>query len=200
MIGVMQSTALHERMKAMVGKTTFRALGQVTNHNPETVRRYMSGQAPSVEFLSALVSAYSVNADWLLTGRGPMDRSEARSATLANADPNELMAAIACRMEDMCDRLDRIEVFTQTMETRLRVSDVDGGSPGSASPVSEIRIRAGMEPHSDEKGLTSHDREGEQDAKQGADDPVAGRAGEIADTLPRRPRPDAGGAAPPGGA
>lgn len=190
MICAMETTALHERMQSMVGKTTFRALGQATSHNPETVRRYMSGQAPSVEFLSALVSAYSVNADWLLTGRGPRDRSEVRSAALSNADPNELMAAIACRMEDMCDRIDRIEVFVQTMETRLRASDVlDTADRESTERVAELKINPGAPTDGDDKGTTIHDR---YDTKQTTDDSVAGRAGAIADALTRGPRPDAG--------
>lgn len=185
MICAMETTALHERMQSMVGKTTFRALGQATSHNPETVRRYMSGQAPSVEFLSALVSAYSVNADWLLTGRGPRDRSEVRSAALSNADPNELMAAIACRMEDMCDRIDRIEVFVQTMETRLRASDVHLG----VERFAELKINPEAPTDCDDKGTTTHDR---NNTKQTTDDSVAVRAGAIADALTRGPRPDAG--------
>lgn len=176
-------------MKTLVGKTTFRALGHATNHNPETVRRYMSGQAPSVEFLSALVGAYSVNADWLLTGRGPMDRSALRGEALANADPNELMTAIACRMESMCDRIDRIELFSQTMETRLRVSDVKNGiDQGGAVQISEIKIDSAPPTMPDQEGTPSHDR---AITTQATDDSAAARAEAIADALPHRPHPDA---------
>ena len=190
MICAMNTTALHERMKAIVGKTTFRALGQATNHNPETVRRYMSGQAPSVEFLSALVGAYSVNADWLLTGRGPRDRSEVRTEALAQADPNELMSAIACRMEDMCDRIDRIEVFVQTMETRLRTAT----TPTDAGHGAPIQINPTLQTTRDDKGAPSDVTvtTNTAGAQQTTDDPAAERAGSIADALTRRPPPDAG--------
>lgn len=189
MICGMDTTALHERMKTMVGKTTFRALGQATNHNPETVRRYMSGQAPSVEFLSALVGAYSVNADWLLTGRGPRDRSEVRSEVLAQADPNELMSAIACRMEDMCDRIDRIEIFVQTMETRLRTA----ATPTDAGPVASIQINPALQTTRDDKGAPNDVTftANTASATKTTDDPAAARAGAIADALTRRPHPDA---------
>lgn len=187
----METTALHERMKSMIGKTTFRALGEATNHNPETVRRYMSGQAPSVEFLSALVGAYSVNADWLLTGRGPMDRTEMRSDALAKADPNELMAAIANRLESMCDRIDRLEVFVQTMETRLRAA----GAPEAAGMHTELKINSPQGPMASgaaqrgaTKGAQQHDPQASQPTP---DDPKAERARSIADALPGRPPEDA---------
>ena len=192
MICAMETTALHDRMKSMIGKTTFRALGEATNHNPETVRRYLSGQAPSVEFLSSLVSAYSVNADWLLTGRGPMDRSEVRHAELSKAEPNELMAAIASRMEDMCDRIDRIEVFVQTMETRLRAADATNGADRKdANRVAEFKINAGAPAPGEDKG-TQRDDDQTQTQTQPADDPSADRARRIAGAVTRRPRPDAG--------
>lgn len=191
MICAMETTALHDRMKSMIGKTTFRALGEATNHNPETVRRYMSGQAPSVEFLSALVSAYAVNADWLLTGRGPMDRSEVRTAALNKAEPNELMAAIAHRMEDMCDRIDLIEVFVQTMETRLRGSDLSKGADRvGESRVAEIKANADAPAPVMPRGARTDDDQAQHPA-QPTDDPVASRAGKIADALTRRPRPGA---------
>lgn len=179
MICRMETSALHDRMKSMVGKTTFRALGQATNHNPETVRRYMSGQAPSVEFLSALVGAYAVNADWLLTGRGPKDRSEVRTAALSKADPNELMAAIASRMEDMCDRIDRIEVFVQTMETKLRAAG------RMESP--EVQVNPSVALQSEERTRNDDDN----NEAEAADDPAGSNAGKIADAIPPRPRPDA---------
>lgn len=182
----MSTSALHERLKTVVGKTTYRALGQATNHNPETVRRYMSGQAPSVEFLASMISAYSVNADWLMTGRGPKDRSEVRTAALSQADPNELMAAIASRMEDMCDRVDRIEVFTQTMETRLRTAGLTGG----AAQVAELKIDQGASAESTSEGII-HDNDDQTGTDTTTDDPAAARAGAIGDAITRRPRPDA---------
>lgn len=187
MICGMETTALHDRMKTIVGKTTFRALGQATNHNPETVRRYMSGQAPSVDFLSALVGAYAVNADWLLTGRGPMDSAAVRTDALSKADPNELMAAIANRMEDMCDRIDRIEVFVQMMETRLRAATpaMTEGHETEPNIIAELKIAPDA---AGQKGRATNDHH--QDQTQRADDPAASRAQRIADAIPGRSHPD----------
>src|SRR5262245_11814116 len=78
-------TALHERLVVAVGDRTFRHIGELTKTHPETVRRYMGGQAPSTDFLAALCTTLSLNADWLLTGRGVMRLDEQRSQALREA-------------------------------------------------------------------------------------------------------------------
>ena len=50
---------LHERLLAAVGDRTYRRVGEITSTHPETVRRYLQGQAPSVEFVMSLCSANS---------------------------------------------------------------------------------------------------------------------------------------------
>ncbi len=54
-------------------------VAELTRHHPETVRRYLSGQSPSVEFVAALCVALRVNAQWMLTGRGPMLSDDIRT-------------------------------------------------------------------------------------------------------------------------
>ena len=53
-LGGMDGRSLHDRLSTAVGKRTYRSLSDLTGVHPETVRRYMQGQAPSVEFVSAV--------------------------------------------------------------------------------------------------------------------------------------------------
>lgn len=171
-MSVVELTALHERLHAVIGGLTYRSLGERTKQHPETVRRYMQGQSPSVEFLSAVCRCYDVNAEWLLTGRGPIKQSQTRAHALREANASELLSAIAASLERLSDRVDRIELFVQTQEARLR---------GSASK------------NPDGRGGQGDIRESKQGTEKGdtGSDP-ASRAGRIADAVPDRPRPDAG--------
>jgi hypothetical protein len=53
---------------------TFREIGQLTNTHPENARRYMQGMAVSLGFIRNFCKAFNVSADWLLEGRGQMNR------------------------------------------------------------------------------------------------------------------------------
>jgi len=118
----MTLSALHVRLNDAAGKRTFRALAQMTGHNHETVRRYMQGAAPSVEFVSAFCQNLGLNANWLLTGRGPMNAADIRGEALAVANPSELLGATAGALEKLDDRVDRLEVFVSTIESRVRAA------------------------------------------------------------------------------
>lgn len=145
---------------------TFRALAEATQQHPETVRRYLHGQAPSAEFLSSLCFKFDVNAQWLLTGQGPVRHTETRAHALREANPAELLAAIAAALERLTDRIDRVELFVQTLETRLR------GRPANAAE-GELR-ESKPQPQANTTGpdATAH-------------------AARIADALAQRPREDA---------
>lgn len=110
----------HSRLNDASGTCSYRKLGKLTDTHPETVRRYMQGQAPSATFLTNMCRVLGISGEWLLTGRGPMKCTEVRSHALSQADPSELMTAIANTLTDLCDRMDRIERFVQTLETRVR--------------------------------------------------------------------------------
>lgn len=118
--GRVDQSQLHDRLRAAVGQRTYRHVGELTGTNPETVRRYMTGQAPSAEFLSALCRSLGLSAEWLLSGRGPMKSAEIRHHTLSESAASDLLAALARSVERLLDRVDRLEVFVQTLETRLR--------------------------------------------------------------------------------
>lgn len=116
----MTHVALHERLASAIGKTTYRRLGEMTQTHPETVRRYMQGQAPSAEFLAGVCDSFAINGDWLLTGRGPMRNGDVRAHHLGTARPDELLSAIANTLTEVTDRVERLEMFVQTLDVKLR--------------------------------------------------------------------------------
>lgn len=115
----MELTPLHERLLAVVGNRTYRGIAELTGQNAETVRRYLQGASPSAEFLAALCARLDLNANWLITGHGPMQRSEQRRHALREANASELMAAVANALEQLTGRVDRIETLVNTLEVRL---------------------------------------------------------------------------------
>ncbi len=161
------TTGLHERLNRIAGQASFRSIGEKTGLNAETVRRYMKGQSPSVEFVAAFCKSYDVNEAWLLTGRGPAHASDVRRHQLSQANPGELLAAVADALERLTDRVDRIEQYIQTMETRLRAR-----STGE---------------------LENHNRNASEQRTEtySTDAPIVTRGDEIADALSRRPSQNA---------
>lgn len=116
------ANGLHDRLNAAVGDRTYRHIGEMTQTHPETVRRYMQGQSPSVEFVAALATALGLSGDWLLTGRGPMKQEDARTNQLHESSAGELLGAVAGNLERLIERVERLEQYTQILETRLRGS------------------------------------------------------------------------------
>ena len=158
---------LHERMLAAAGERTYRRIGEITATHPETVRRYLQGQSPSVEFISAMCGALGINGQWVLTGEGAMRVADATTHALQHADPGEILAAIAGTLDRLGERIDRLELFVQRLEVRVRgqKQPVDTDQPGKESDGQEI-IDRGNE--------------------------AASRAGSIGRALAERPRSDVG--------
>ena len=129
-------TALHDRLRSVAGERSYRVLADLTGTNSETVRRYMTGQAPSIEFVTAFCRVFRVNHEWLLTGKGPARARELRGAVLSEASVSELLDALARSLEQLTERVERLERFVHTLETRLRV----GGAPAA----SVAALREGM--------------------------------------------------------
>lgn len=109
-------------MVTIAGDRTYRRLGELTDTHPETVRRYLQGQAPSAEFLTRLCQVFGINGEWLLTGRGPMKLDQIRAEALREADSAELLQALSKTVAVLIERVERLEVFVQTLDTRLRVA------------------------------------------------------------------------------
>ncbi len=133
---------LHERLLAASGGRSFRVLAEVTGSHPESVRRYMQGQSPSAEFLSAFCRQLGINGDWLLTGRGPMRTREIRGSVLAEAGAGDLMGAMVGQLEGLIARMDRVEVFVQALDVRVRSAGVkEGPDNGQAAAELPERVR-----------------------------------------------------------
>jgi transcriptional regulator with XRE-family HTH domain len=133
---------MHERLQAAVGTKTYRQIAELTGTNHESVRRYLSGAAPSADFLASLCRTLRINADWLLTGRGPMRADEVRTAALRESPAPDLLNAMAASIERLLDRVDRIEAYVQTMETRVRATHT-GNLHGTSSAAPERARRIG---------------------------------------------------------
>lgn len=129
----MEASALHERLRLVVGTRSYRTIGELTGTNAETVRRYVLGQAPSVDFLASLCDAFQINAEWLLSGRGPMRVQEIRSHALQQASPGELLTAMASTIERLTERVERLEIFVQTLETRLHAAIIPPTFPSAST-------------------------------------------------------------------
>lgn len=112
-------TPFHERLNEAAGKTSYRKLGKLTQTHPETVRRYMQGQTPSSTYVMAFCDALGVSGDWLLTGKGPKMRNEVRTHALKQADASELLNAIADTLAALTARVDTMERFMQSIDSRI---------------------------------------------------------------------------------
>lgn len=134
----MTGSPLHLRLLQITEGRTFRALSELTGVHAENVRRYMTGQTPSIEFIGGLCSALNVNADWLLTGRGPMRSTEMPKHAIHRADAAEILQAVADSIERLQERVDRIETYVQTMEARLRAAQ----EPSRDAPAPPPRSRS----------------------------------------------------------
>jgi transcriptional regulator with XRE-family HTH domain len=127
----MKHATLHERMLSAVGQRSYREIGELTGTHQETVRRYLQGQAPSVDFLAALGRGLGLSGSWLLGGQGAMYVTDVREDALREADVAELLNAMADTINSMIERIERLEIFVQTMETRLRGGT--SGNPGGSA-------------------------------------------------------------------
>lgn len=178
--------SLHDRLRVVAGQRSYRALGELTGQNTETVRRYMLGASPSIEFVAAMCARFGINADWMLTGRGAMHDRENRRYALNTSSPADLLAAVAGALERLTDRVDRIEAYTQTLETRLRAAAAAPPPNGANAPDAPTPI---TQPESEGRpgGVGSGTGNGAPEDGQ-----AVVRALWIAGAVPQRPRPNAG--------
>lgn len=187
-------TTLHHRLRAAAADRSYRELGDLTSTHPETVRRYMQGAVPSIEFLSAFAGALGVSVEWLLTGAGAMRSKDLRPHVLREASVSELLNAMAQTIERLIMRVERLEAYMQTLETRIRANASDATTQLDSRDGTQALIRTIEGSELDVPGGASP----ASGPASGASSPDQ-RARSIADALPQRARPDAGGAAPAGG-
>lgn len=114
-------------MLVVVGSRTYRLVGELTHTHPETVRRYLQGQSPSVEFVTALCDAFGVNPDWLLRGHGPMKAEDALVEALRTATPAQLLATIGSSIDSLAERLARLEgAMDHALDASTPKANVEG--------------------------------------------------------------------------
>lgn len=131
----MELTTLHQRLRVAASDRSYREIGELTATHPETVRRYMHGGAPSVEFLSAFANTMGVSVEWLMTGTGTMRTRDLRGHVLREANVTELLNAMAQTLERLILRVERLEVYVSTLETRLRVAATANHSTSNHTPA-----------------------------------------------------------------
>jgi transcriptional regulator with XRE-family HTH domain len=166
----------HERLVEAAGKISYRRLGKLTDTHPETVRRYMHGKMPSAIYVQAFCDALGVSGDWLLTGRGTRLRTDVRTHALKQADASELLNAIAETLTLLTSRVDTMERFMQSLETRL--GPVLRSMKHEGTPVSGILQETGSE--SIEPGMEPDERFNEQPGDLQADNAIERIRGVVA--------------------
>lgn len=169
---------LQDRLLIAVGDRTNRRVGEMTNTHPETVRRYLSGHAPSVDFVSRLAHALGLNLNWILTGRGPMRVAEIKPRALKEANATDLLTHVALAIETIESKVDRLERYTQVLEIMIRQAQSGHSADVELKP----------------SGEATHDHAATTQASGDEKD----RAWSIADAVARRPCADAGGDAQTG--
>jgi len=88
---------------------SLRALARATGQNAETVRRYMKGAMPSMQFLGMVCEAFEVEPQWLLLGEGPRERSATTETQPDEAGVPRILLAIKAGVDQISQRLDTIE-------------------------------------------------------------------------------------------
>jgi hypothetical protein len=98
--------ALHARLAILREQCSLREIAELTDHHPETVRRYFSSSQPSVPFIKTLAEVFDVRVDWLLWGEGPMRRSQEIAWRLEVAPIDLLLRAAVERLLRRLEELD----------------------------------------------------------------------------------------------
>jgi transcriptional regulator with XRE-family HTH domain len=93
------AAGIHERITIACSGLSCRELANRLGINHETVRRYLHGAAPSVEFIANLAEALDLSAEWLVLGQGPMYRVEMVAHALEEAGPQRLLHALGKLLE-----------------------------------------------------------------------------------------------------
>ncbi len=129
----MQRETFHDRLRLVVGNRSNREVGEITGCHPETVRRYLTGQAPSVEFVRLLSEKTNTDAGWLVSGRAqPVDPSKllAEIEQLANR-----LAAVEGQLRSLL--AERVATASRERPKAVNMSIFPEGSSRGASVTSQ---------------------------------------------------------------
>lgn len=101
--------AITARLRQAAMTITNRRIGYSTGVHPQTARRYLTGDRPSIEFIIAFCGAFDVSADWLLTGRGCMRWPAMRSWAWQTCTMSELCRLLGDAMDSADGRVSALE-------------------------------------------------------------------------------------------
>lgn len=87
-------SSIRQRMQQAAAPNNASEVARMTCSSRETVRRYLTGGRPSVEFVVAFCRAFDVNPTWLLFGTGPRLLSSQTSRSPVEHDATELVAEL----------------------------------------------------------------------------------------------------------
>lgn len=114
-------STIAERLLLVRGKIKQGEFATLLGVNPNTLRSYENGRScPNQEFLERICVQFSVSAEWLLLGHGPMRRKEERPASTPEpeqAQPSEIASTTTCAR---CERLE--EELTEERRERRELS------------------------------------------------------------------------------
>ena len=92
------------RIQQYLGGKTAREIAEDTGVHPETVRRYLTGMPPSLEFVIALGRKYNLSLNWLLLGVGTIHLSD-QATSLDSASSRSLVDELRTRVRVRADRM-----------------------------------------------------------------------------------------------
>lgn len=137
------SIGLHDRLRQIVGGTSNAEFARELRFHPETVRRYLAGATPSIQFLAALATVRGVNPTWVILGTGPRQLSDIAPQVLAEAAPLELGIALGLQLQHLGDQMARVASAVQVVAkvtslpefqaVHASMSDVNSSSRESAT-------------------------------------------------------------------
>ncbi|GEM_PF-4642813 len=135
----MNDPNLTARIRVATKGQNTREVSYTTGVNRESVRRYLKGGKPSVEFIRQVCLRYNVLADWLILGEGPRTREELKSELLADLDSDRFAEAWAERFARVESRLIAIEhILTTDRSLRSQSADPTPTETGGSTVKSQM--------------------------------------------------------------
>ncbi len=98
---------ISRKIQQYLGDRTAREIAERTGVHPETVRRYLAGMAPSLEFVVAVCREFKLSADWLLLDEGTMHRAPT-TPSLENVPVPTLLEELHARADRFKSHIDAI--------------------------------------------------------------------------------------------
>lgn len=129
---------LADRFRWLCEPYSFSEVARLTGLNPETIRRMVHSQGPSIAAAVAICAAGNISPLWLLFGINPVwtDNAEAEAAIVAGASTRRLVVELVRRAE----KLDRAgaQHADALHEPPLTINPHRPGRPRNDTPIGSI--------------------------------------------------------------